>query len=141
MKHVLAFAIAAVLIVGGCDNEKKHASTGSGDGIDQVKLMENKAAAEKVYSINDFKLRADLSAKRLLKEVGPPNQYVEDGMVWMVYNLQDGQKLWVLFSQPGFEKLKNAYLRQLQNGQEIEKTIFNAAARQTGLSDPALARS
>lgn len=65
-------------------------------------------AKQKTHSVEDFHLRASLSAAEVQERVGPPVQRADYSSPWFVYRLSQGRELWLHFSQPDNLRLLQA---------------------------------
>lgn len=50
-----------------------------------------------INSINGLKLSAELTEEEVLANWGPPDAIVGSGFEYLVYELKDGRRLWLLF--------------------------------------------
>ncbi len=127
------FASAFLWIGVGCEEgDSAKGATTISKGISLRKLRASQAPVGKVYDLKTFKLREALSARDLFEESGLPNRYAEQGVTWLVYDLNTGEKLWLLFRQPGFTSLQSAFVKTRRNGQEQERPVFIAGDPHAG---------
>ena len=74
--------------------------------------------------LNEIKLSVQLTKKQVLADWGPPDAVEGFGVEYLVYKLEDGRLLWLLFASQPPQPLLKALL--FTNSSDTEgKTIFD----------------